>query len=370
MSQCQAVCPSQNVYNAVKIKINNPKANIPNELKVSDDGFEFNAVSLEINNPEVKQKQLYSYPKYDGIVPYDMANVVSSEISVIPVAYKTSFINNRTYITADIDPKELPAAKTSNVPEPNLTTIENEKEEFPVFKGLNFKSKIPEIYKKADIKPAVNIDNVLENLDSENYDVQAKQLAEIISAALNDKKAAGVYIMTDVFSKMIDISEKDTSKLEGPSEEQIKIRKKIITNEISRRKQLEEKKPPEEIKLPYEVTREEFLKAMDLSPFELAERNKEYAILTVAALTNVYVEEFKNKTGNVVPITDLPGISTMVNILKNSDNTSLKIAAIESLVYICREEYKPEISAVLSAATQDKSQAVTMVAADALKSIS
>lgn len=369
MTQCQTICPSPNVYNAVKIKINNPKTNIPDKLMTSDGNYEFNSVNLEINNPEIKQKPIYSYPKYDGAVTYNMADIIPFDAPIIPIAYKTSFINNRTYITTDLDSKELPVSQPSVVPEPNLTSIENEKAEFPNFKGLSFKSQKPEIYPDAKIKPAVSIDTALENLNSKNYDIQAKQLAEIISAALNDKKAAVAYITTDVFSKMIEIAEKDTAGLEKPSEEQIEIRKKIIANEIVRRKELAEKKSPEEIKLPYEISKEDFLKAADLSQFELAERNKEYAVLTLAALTKVYADEFERKTGNIVPITDLPGISTMVEILKKSDNPSIKIAAIESLVYICREEYKNEISAVLSAVMQDNNQAVALVAADAFKSL-
>lgn len=441
MSYCQSVCPTTNVYNAVKIKINNPSAEIPNKIKTQDGDMEFNAVSLEVNNPKVAQQSVYSYPKHDNIITYDMANLAPLsmlEMPIIPVAYKTSFINNQTYISTDFEEKEtkipqttkadeklpvieefsvvevIPAPETIQipediqvsdvgiepedirvieevqifedieeepesiqttdgvrVPEPYLTNVENEKG-LPIsdisFNGISFKAK-PEIVPSANVKPAVNTEKVIENLESSDYDIQAKQLEEIVSSILKDSKMAIPFITTSVFSKMIDIAEKDTSSLAGPTEEQIEIRKKIITNEIVRSQQLAENKKPEEIKLPYEITKEEFIKATELSDIELAERNKEYALLTLAALTKAYAEEYEKKTGNVIPLTDLPGASSMVEALKKSKNSSVKIAAIEALVYINRAEYKNEISAILKVAAEDNNKAVAMVASDALKSI-
>lgn len=372
MSQCQVVCPSANVYNAVNIRINNPKANIPNKIKTAEGDVEFNAVTLEINNPELRQQPIYSYPKYDSIITSDIANVMPlsmPEVPVFPVAYKTSFINNRTYISTDFDNKN---AKTVPVPEPYLTNVENEKgkpEQNVTFNGISFKSTKPVVFPDANLKPAVNVEQVLNNLTSSNYDVQAKQLEEIISASLKDKKMAIAYITTPVFSEMINIAQKDTSSLQGPTEEQVAIRKKIIENEISKAKQEAGGKKPEEITLPNIITDAEKATAFVLSPMEMAERNKEYSILTLSALSKIYADEFEKKTGNIVPITDLPGVSVMVDALKNSKNPSLKIAAVESLVYINRPEYNKEIKGILEAAAQDKNPAVAAIAIDALRNI-
>ncbi len=101
----------------------------------------------------------------------------------------------------------------------------------------------------------------------------------------------------------------------------------------------------------------------------MAERNKEYGLLTLAALSRVYVDDFKKQTGNVVPLTDVPGASTMVEALRNSKNPSVKIAAIEALVYINRSEYTKEITAVLEVAAEDSNKAVSSVALSALKCV-
>ncbi len=369
MSQCQVVSPAKSAYNAVNIKINNPRANVTDK-KMADDG-ELNAVNLEINNPELRQKPIYSYPIYDDIITADMVDIMPitlPETTGAPVAYKTSL----TYISTE--PREIDSNKSKavKVPEPYITTQENEKKNKPSglsFNGINFKrTDKPQIVADSNIKPAVNTDKVVENLHSEDYDTQAKQLAEIVNAVFTNKKFAIPYITTSVFKEIINIAEKDSSSLEGPTKSQIEIRKKIITNEIVKEQQLAENKKPEEIVLPYKVTPEEFAEATVLSEIELAERNKEYAILTLAALSKVYAEEFEKNTGNKILLTDLPGISTIVETLKNSNNPSVKMAAIDALVYLNCSEYKYEISSLLKIASKDNNKAVAMYAKESLNS--
>jgi len=373
MSQCQVVCPANSSYNAVNIKINNPKAKISDKNNCCDGNF--NAVNLEINNPELKQKPVYDYPVYERIITSDMTNfvpVAQPEMSMAPVAYETSYINSKTYINTDFD-KDAKNAKAVEVPAPNLTTVENEKKNIDKevsFNGLAFKAgNKPEIIADGNLQPAVNVEKVVENLSSPDYDVQAKQLEKIIYTALKDSKNAIPYVTSSVFTAMINIAEKDSSSLEGPSQEVIDARKKIITNEIIKEQQLANNKKPEEIELPYKLNEADMALAMKLSPMELVERNKEYALLTLAALTKIYAEDVEKNTGNVVSLTDLPGASVMVETLKTSNNPSVKMAAIESLVYINRPEYNKEIKAVLEIVRNDKNQAVSVVANDALKNI-
>lgn len=371
MTKCEVVCPAKSTYNAVNIKINNPKANVSGNMCCDENNGNYNAVNLEINNPELRQKPVYSYPNYDGFVPADIAIMPFDmpEVPLYPISYKTSFINNRTYISADLDSDNVAAKSSVKVPEPYITNRENEKMNL-TFHGISFRAaEKPVIVPDANIKPAVSTDVVIDNLASDDLDVQAKQMEKIVSAALKDEKSALPYVSTPVFSGLIDIAERDTSSLTGPTEEQIDIRKKIMANELTKIKEESAGKKPEEIKLPYEVTEEEFAKASVLSQMEMAERNKEYALLTLAALSKVYTNDFQAKTGNVVPLTDLPGASTMVEALRNSKNPSVKIAAIESLVYINRPEYNKEIKAVLTVAAEDKNIAVSAIAVDALRNI-
>ena len=367
MSQIQPINQNQSVYNAVKIRIDNPQAYMPSKVKNPDGNSEFNAVNLEITEPELKpvKNPIYAYPVSPEVVTYEQAGIAPMDIPMLPVTYKTSYINNRTYINAELDSPAKKNIETVQVPEPDVTTTEEEKN--LAFHGINFKSAPkPDIAAPAEMKSAVDTDKVIKALESSDYDTQAKQMEEIVASILKDKNNAVPYITTSVFTTLVNIMEKDTSGLEGPTEEQTEIRKKIILNELLREQQLAENKKPEEIKLPFELTDSDYAKASKLSTLEMAERNKEYAIYTTATLAKAYAEDFEAKTGNVVPLTDLPGVSNIVDVLKKSENPSLKAAALETLLYINRAEYKDEISAIFKIAATDKQKMVSQMAAAGL----
>ncbi len=367
MSQCLVIDQPKSVYNAVNIKINNPKANVSDKQKNENyENREFNAVNLEINEPELKpeKKSIYSYPTANEVVTYDRAGVSPidiPELPVIPVAYKTSY----TYISTDLTPETVKKDEDI-VPKPYITTIENEKSspnDNINFNGLSFKaSQKPEIIPDAGIKPAIDTKKVNENLTSDNFDIQALQLKEIVDAALHDKENATSYISTEIFSNIIDIIEKDTTTLEGPTEEQLKIRERLIIYAQQAQEEVAKGANPDDIKFPQDITDKDIAKALELSPLEMAERNKEYAISALAALDKVYIEEFEKQTGNVIPLTDLPGISSMVETLKNSTNSDLRITSLVALGYIARPEYEKEISAIFKIASQDKDINVAYVA--------
>ena len=102
---------------------------------------------------------------------------------------------------------------------------------------------------------------------------------------------------------------------------------------------------------------------------EQAERNKEYALYTIAILSKVYTDEVLKHTGNVVPLTDLPGASTIVNALTKNENPSIKVASIDALKYIYRPEYKEEIKSVLNIASKDQNAYVSQIATITLDSL-
>lgn len=350
MSQVLPV--NQTTYNAVKIRIDNPQAYVPKGIKGGNS--EYNAVDIELKEPELKPavKPVYIYPEAQEVVTYDQAGINRIDVPSLPAVYGTG------------SEKKGGKIVVTTVPEPNVTNTEREKS--LNFHGLNFKAAKPEVMKAADMKPVADEKSVLSALESPDYDVQAKQMEEIVAGVLKDKNNAVPYITTSVFSALINLLEKDTTGLEGPDEAQVELRKKIIINEIIREQQLAENKKPEEIQLPFVLTDSDYAKASELNPLEMAERNKEYAAYTIATLAKVYAEDFEKQTGNVVPLTDLPGVSNIVEALRRSDNPSLKVTALETLLYINREEYKDEIRAIFEIAATDKNKIVAQNAAAGL----
>ncbi len=263
--------------------------------------------------------------------------------------------------------KALKNEAESEIQEENPETVDASSNNLS-FKAGNVKQPV-EIVPPVDIKPDVDIPSVIENLSSSDFDVQAKQMEEIAQASMEDTQKAVPYVVTEVFSGLIDIVKKDTSELTPPSEKQIETRKQIIVNEIVKEQAKAENKDINSIELPYNISEEDLKEATNLTSMEQAERNKEYALYTMSILDKVYVDEIEKHTGNVVPLTDLPGVSTIVDTLRYDSNSGIKIAAIDALRYINRPEYKEELNSVLTLATNDPNPYVARNAAMALENI-
>ena len=178
-------------------------------------------------------------------------------------------------------------------------------------------------------------------------------MEEIAKASMESQEKVIPYIVTDVFNSLNKIINLDTSNMEKPSEKQIEARKKIVINTIIQEQARTEGKEIAKEELPYQISEEEIALATSLTEIELAERNKEYALYTSAILSKVYADEILKHTGNIVPITDLPGVSEIVNTLRNNKNASIRIASIDALRYIQRPEYKSELVSIFTIATND-----------------
>ena len=356
-------------YNAVKIQVNDPKTSIPEGFKgnIEDNGI-YNATNIEINRPmvEVKKDNTYDYPVAAEVVTYDKAGIVPVYVPQIPVIIAEEPVDEA--VDAEVIEEE------TTVPAPNVTTAEDEKKNLSSklnFHGINFKAGSTQNNKveaaSVDAKNSnIDVKNIVLNLRGEDYDKQALQMEEIAKVAAENPKALVNYVKVDIFSSLIDIVEKDTTDLEPASEAQIEARKKIIINELVKRQAEANNEDPEKVELPFELKKEEIELAMKLTSMEQAERNKEYALYSIAILAKAYGENVKEETGMTVPITDLPGVSNIVNVLKKEKNPGIKVAAIDALVYCRKPEYNEEIKSILTMATTDRNPMVAKTAAAAL----
>ena len=359
------------VYTGVKIRVNNPSVSTFNDN--NNGRGNYNAVDIEVNNPKVNtiNQKVYDYPKHDGVITYDKTGIQTvrvPQIPVTPVAYTT--INNKTLINARYSKPERPevSEKTEqktevSIPEANVTTVKAEKN--PSFNGLANVEIVPSF--KAN--PSVDINAIIAKLSDKNFDIQAIQLEQIARTAIENPVEAIPYITPDIYISLSDIMQVDSSKLEKPTKEQIEARKKIIVNEIVKEQAAAAGHKADSVELPYKLTKQEMINASKLSPFEQAERNKEYAILTSALLTKIYTDSVKKETGNPVPLTDLPGVSNFVNILRQSENADVKMTAIDALLYIKQPEYKEELKAIFALAAKDSNPFVAKHAQNAVASV-
>ena len=411
-------------YNAVKINIQKPQVNgNPNiSTAPNNDNGNYSAVSINIDNPTVNmpEHKIYDYPEAQVPVTYDMANINQIPLPQgFHVAYQTTNLilpkmeneleievdkkapekleykasveeheepQNKEVTTEPEKDVEVPAVdveekteekedKKVEVPEPNFTTVEAEKgeekidninDDVEVMATETKDIKKPEIISGEEIKPDVDIPLVISNLTNENFDVQAQQMEEIARVALDDSNNAIPYIVRDVFSSLIDITKKDSAELAAPTDEQIQARKKVIANFVSMENGKAKNQP---VKLPYSITEKDVALADTISPMEQAERNKEYALYTMAILAKVYTDEIEKQTGNIVPMTDIPGTAAIVDSLRYNPNSGVKIASIDALRHIYRPEYKEEMSTLFALAQADTNPEVAIAATRALDRI-
>lgn len=384
-------------YNAVKINIKKPEINAGNgrNTYIDDNGI-YNAVNIEIDNPSIntEPKKVYDYPEAEEPVTYDMINPNIRLPQGFNVAYTTTNVilpkmeqevelgENEEEPTeseedvnveqADVAPTEPEVNEEVDVPAPNYTTVEAEKAEDNITNDVKIMEaevgtqevKKPEIIPGEEIQPEIDIPLIISNLTSADYDTQAQQMEEIARIALDNKENAVPYIVREVFASLIEITKKDTANLAAPTDKQVEARKKLITNFIVMENAKNNNK---EAKLPYQLTEEDFATANELSPMELAERNKEYALYTIAILAKVYTDEVEKQTGNIVPLTDLPGSAAIVDALRQNPNAGVKIAAIDALRHIYRPEYSEELNTLFELAQADSNPQVALAAQSALE---
>lgn len=403
-------------YNAVRINIQKPQVNAGNVNNIpSQDSGNYNAVSINIDNPTVNmpEHRIYDYPQANEPITYDMANINPLPLPQgFHVAYQTTNLilpkmENELEINADntktskenleienddgdvvTESEEAEVAEKTEVnddknddnvkvPDANYTTIENEKGEekasvdnidtdVEVMETETKEIKKPEIIPGEEIKPDIDIPLILSNLSSEDFDTQAQQMEEIARIALDNPDNAVPYIVRDVFSSLIEITKKDSAELPAPTEEQIEARKKVIANYVSIENGKANNQP---IKLPYSMSEKEVALADTISPMEQAERNKEYALYTMAILAKIYTDEVEKQTGNIVPMTDIPGTSAIVDSLRYNPNSGVKIASIDALRHIYKPEYKEEMSTLFTLAQADTNPEVAIAATRALDRI-
>lgn len=375
-------------YNAVKIKVDEPKTTVPEGFKSTEnDNGIYNGVDIEVNRPmvDIKRASEYEYPKYDGIVTYDMIKPAEGEpkaIENINVSTNDKVSDNVTFNGLKDAPVEEKANDAKVAFRGEGASVEEKADDTKVaFKGeempaeelnpeVSFKGqkKNINVIPSVEIKPEIDIKDFVSKLSEGNYDEQAIKMAEIIQSATSSEKLDN-FVTKDVFLGLMEIAQKDTSKLAKPTIQQEEIRNKIYINEMTKQVAKENGENPDNIKLPYSLSDNEIKLAKDFSEYELAERNKEYALITMAILAKQYSNDIEKAAGDIVPLTDLPGASVMVETLRNSDNASVKVAAIDSLMYVYRPDYKNEFSSLFKLVASDKNPVVAQYAALAYQAI-
>lgn len=356
--QCQAIV--QPSYNAVKIDIHNPQVNAPG----------YSQSPIQVPN---YTNQVYSYPKtqiYD--VPQQSVYKPKEETAVnqpnpvkeVPVVPPPVIVPvDKTAEVAQVQPQAatVPAPVAATAPiaavnpvspaiAPAVANTATTPDTSIKVSDAEVKHQTVDVVAPEKIEPKVEVNEFIAKLTNPDYETQATTMETIADMAQNSPDKATDLLDVKVVDTLLGIMQKDTTKLEGPSAKQLEIRDKIING-----------KP---------VTDEETAEANKMTPMEQAERNKQYAMYTIASLQKLYISEIEKMNNAIVPIVELPGAAGIVEQIKNNPNPMVRAAGIDALSYIQRPEYKQDLTTIFTIAQKDQDSSVQKAATKALDKIS
>lgn len=208
---------------------------------------------------------------------------------------------------------------------------------------------------KVEVTPSqtenkTDLNGFIAKLTSPDYEQQASAMEAIADIAQKSPQQAKALLDAKVIDTLLGIMDKDTTKLEGPSPQQMEIREKIMSGK--------------------KVSEAETAQANKMTQKEQAERNKQYAIYTTALLQKVFIAEVQKANNTVVPFSELPGSAGIIKQVKTSPNPLVRASGIDALSYIQRPEYKKDLSDIFTLAQKDKDKNVQMAANKAMQKLS
>lgn len=311
-------------YNAVKIDVHNPSVGVPNVGQVGMQVPQYvqQPQYAPITNPyyEYPQAQLYSYPQ--------------AQQPVCQPCYMPQTISAATQAVA---PQPVIQQQNINTPAPVVTQ--------PQQQAPSADSKV-EIVPPQPMAPQVDLNSFIAKLTNPDYEVQANAMEEIANMVKDNPQKATELLDEKIVNALNTIITTDSSKLAGPTAEQIAAREKMMKGE--------------------QLSDADKQLATTITPMEQAERNKSYAMFTAAIMQKLYGDEVAKLTGSTVPLTELPGAVTIVEQLKNNENPMVRTSAIEALSYIQQPAYKQDLTTLFSIAKNDQDKNVQDAANAAL----
>lgn len=330
---CQQPVPAPN-YNAVKIDVHNPSVSAPGVGQVAMNVPQYAQPTMPYYS--YPQNQLYSYPQAQT-QPYYMP-VQQPVVPQAPVAAEPAVA--QTVIPQAVAPQPVIQQQNINAPAPMVSQPTAPQE------AKTAEQPKVEIEQPVAMTPQVDLNSFIAKLTNPDYEVQANAMEEIANMVKDDPQKATELLDEKIVNALNNIINADSSKLAGPTQEQIAARQKLMKGE--------------------QLSDADKKLATTITPMEQAERNKSYAMFTTSIMEKLYGDEVAKLTGSTVPLTELPGAVTIVEQLKNNPNPMVRTSAIESLSYIQQPAYKQDLTTLFTIAKNDQDKNVQEAATAAL----
>ncbi len=338
----QQPVPAPN-YNAVKIDVHNPSVSAPGLGQAAMNVPQYAQPTMPYYT--YPQTQLYSYPQTQTQPCYmpiqQPVQPVAQQVSE-PAAAQVSAPQQPQPAAPQpvVVPQPVIQQQNINAPAPMVS------QPAPAQETKTAEQPKVEIEQPVVMTPQVDLNSFIAKLTNPDFEVQANAMEEIANMVKDDPQKATELLDEKIVNALNNIINTDSSKLAGPTQEQIAARQKLMKGE--------------------QLSDADKKLATTITPMEQAERNKSYAMFTSSIMEKLYGDEVTKLTGSTVPLTELPGAVTIVEQLKNNPNPMVRTSAIESLSYIQQPAYKQDLTTLFTIAKNDQDKNVQEAATAAL----
>ena len=249
----------------------------------------------------------------------------------------------------EVTPAQATAETVNATPVETVPAIEA-KADAAATEAKPAETKQPQVETPAAAPINVDLNQLVSKLNSTSADTQLGAIETIAETAQSGTPASTQLLDTQIIDALSSIIKRDTTQMQAPTPEQIKLRQKLLSGE--------------------KLTDDQMKLANKISEMEMAERNKQFALYTVAILQKLLASEVEKAQGTKLELKDMPMINDIVKIAKNDANPMLRASALASLSYIATPEYKPLLTTMFEQSKKDADPNVQAVAAEALNKLS
>ncbi|MBR3604936.1 MAG: HEAT repeat domain-containing protein [Candidatus Gastranaerophilales bacterium] len=336
--------PQQGGANAVSINIYNPQAYGGTSMPAQAQGVPYNYTNSLYQMP---QGSVYAQamPVHQGFAPQymPMTNPILQQQYVAPAPQAMP----ESVMAA---PQVQPQAPQAQAEAPQVQP------EAPTAQVAAVEATPVEIVEPQQVAQTVDVDSLIQNLKSADANVKAQTINQIATYAQDAPEIALQVVSEPVMQALVSVINEDTTGLQGPTAEQIAVAEKINKGE--------------------QLTPEEDALAEQLSPRDMANKNRIFALYTLAMIQklqrdelNQYIEAQKaNGQEPIAPLNvqDLVGYENVINVIQNDARPEVKVAAIQALQHVVEPQDKATVEPILTQAQASNDEGVKAAAAEAM----
>lgn len=287
-----------------------------------------NAVNIQIFDPKSFAQPQSAYSMPTGSV-YDVPNQsVYTPATPVPGPVPPPPVVNTQNVNPPVPPSVIPPApEAPQAPQSGTVTPPQE---------------------PAQTAPASTIDTkaMAAEVKSDNLETAGAAIEKIADIAQHNPAEAKQLLDQELMESLLGVIAKDTTQLQDATPKQLELRQQLLEGKT--------------------LSAEEMTEAQKISEKEMADRNKQYALFTVAILQDLLVKEFQAQNNVTPDIKDLPGMEQIVTTIKENSSPMLRASGLAALAYNARPEYKPVMEEIFNLSKQDEDPNVRKVAEDGL----